>query len=46
LKNFNIKDDTTTDTELNAMAADPIQGWSLNPQGAKTPAAIGIPAML
>ncbi len=41
-----MSEETTTETELKAIAADPIQGCNLNPQGANTPAAMGIPAML
>ena len=36
----------TTDTELIAIAADPIHGCNLNPQGENIPAATGMPIML
>ena len=37
------REEQTTETELRAMAAEPIQGWSRRPTGAKTPAATGMP---
>ena len=36
----------TTETELSAIAADPIQGSNLNPIGLNTPAAMGMPTIL
>uniref|UniRef100_A0A2M4DFU7 Putative secreted protein n=1 Tax=Anopheles darlingi TaxID=43151 RepID=A0A2M4DFU7_ANODA len=41
-----ISEEQTTDTELAAMAADAIQGSSVNPNGVKIPAARGIPSRL
>ena len=46
LYNCKSKELATTETELNAIAADPIHGSSLNPNGLNTPAATGIPTML
>ena len=46
LYNLNNKDEHTTETEDNAMAADPIQGCNLKPKGARAPAAMGMPKML
>lgn len=43
---FNINDEHTTETELIAIAADAIHGWSVMPNGLKTPAANGIPSRL
>ena len=37
------REEQTTETELRAMVAEPIQGWSRRPTGAKTPAATGMP---
>ena len=37
---------TITETELSAIAADPIHGSSLIPMGLNTPAATGIPTIL
>lgn len=44
--NFNKSELPTTETELNAIAADAIQGWRVNPSGLNIPAAIGIPSKL
>ena len=46
LYNLKRSELATTDTELIAIAADPIQGCSINPSGLKTPAATGIPTIL
>ena len=46
LYNCKSKELATTETELSAIAADPIHGSSLNPNGLNTPAATGIPTML
>lgn len=44
--NFNNKELPTTDAELNAIAADDIQGWRKNPKELNIPAAMGIPNKL
>ena len=46
LYNLRERDEATTDTELSAIAADPIQGCSLKPSGEKRPAATGMPTKL
>ena len=40
------RDEQTTVTEDNAIAADAIHGWSSSPTGMNTPAAIGMPTKL
>ena len=46
LYNCKSRELATTETELRAIAADPIQGSNLNPKGLNTPAATGIPTIL
>ena len=46
LYNFNNKLETTTETDENAIAADPIHGCRMMPQFKNRPAAMGIPRML
>ena len=43
---LNQRELVTTETELSAIAAEPIHGCNLNPKGLKTHAASGIPIML
>ena len=46
LYSLSSSEEQTTDTELSAIAADPIHGCSLMPHGLKTPAATGMPTRL